>query len=89
MLRLGGVGFAPYPHILLEVNAMPTTLPWYNHSYAASSGVLFEGVGKMFSSTFDAIFTDTQTDVLAVFMSFTVFALVAAVFFVLWHNTKK
>ena len=58
MLRLGGVGFAPYPHIFLEVNFMPTTLPWYNHCYAARFPVLLEGVGKLFSGTFDAIYSD-------------------------------
>ncbi len=57
MLRLGGVGFAPYPHIFLEVNVMPTTLPWYNHCYAARFPVLLEGVGKLFSGTFDAIYS--------------------------------
>ena len=89
MLRLGGVGFAPYPHIFLEVNVMPTTLPWYNHCYAARFPVLLEGVGKLFSGTFDAIYSDTQTDTLAVFLSCTVLALVAALFFSLWHNSKK
>ena len=68
---------------------MPTTLPWYNHCYAARFPVLLEGVGKLFSGTFDAIYSDTQTDTLAVFLSCTVLALVAALFFTLWHNTKK
>lgn len=68
---------------------MPTTLPWYNHGYAARFPVLLEGVGKLFSGTFDAIYSDTQTDTLAVFLSCTVLALVAALFFTLWHNTKK
>ena len=89
MLRLGGVGFAPYPHIFLEVNVMPTTLLWYNHCDAPRFPVLLEGVGKLFSGTFDAIYSDTQTDTLAVFLSCTVLALVAALFFTLWHNTKK
>lgn len=57
--------------------------------YAARFPVLLEGVGKLFSGTFDAIYSDTQTDTLAVFLSCTVLALVAALFFTLWHNTKK
>ncbi len=64
-------------------------MPWYNQQYAAGFGVLFEGVGGMFSSTMDAIYSDKQSDVLAVFFSAVIFAVVAAVFFYFWRNTKK
>ncbi len=64
-------------------------MPWYNQQYAAGFGVLFEGTGNIFSSTLNAIYTDKQSDVLAVFFSAVIFAVVAAVFFYFWRNTKK
>lgn len=64
-------------------------MPWYQQQYAAGFGALFEGTGKMFGSTMNAVYTDQQTDVLAVFFSAVVFAVVAAVFFHFWHNSKK
>lgn len=64
-------------------------MPWYNQQYAAGFGVLFEGAGDMFSSTLNAIYSDKQSDVLAVFFSTVIFAVVAAVFFYFWRNTKK
>lgn len=64
-------------------------LPWYHQLYAARSGVLFDGVARLFSGTLQAMYGDSQTDVLALFMSTMVFALVAAAFFILWRNLKK
>lgn len=62
---------------------------WYNQQYAAGFGALFEGTGNIFSSTMDAIYSDKYSDVLAVFFSSVIFAVVAALFFYFWHNTKK
>lgn len=64
-------------------------MSWYNQQYAAGFGALFEGAGDMFSSTLNAIYSDKQSDVLAVFFSTVIFAVVAAVFFYFWRNTKK
>lgn len=64
-------------------------MPWYNQQYAAGFGALFEGTGNIFSSTMDAIYSDKYSDVLAVFFSSVIFAVVAALFFYFWHNTKK
>lgn len=64
-------------------------MPWYQQQYAAGFGALFEGVGGMFSGTMDAIYSYKQSDVLAVFFSAVIFAVVAAVFFYFWRNTKK
>ena len=86
MLRPGGVWGSPHtpPFFFLEV-----FMPWYNQQYAAGFGALFEGAGNIFSSTMDAIYSDKYSDVLAVFFSSVIFAVVAAVFFYFWRNTKK
>lgn len=68
---------------------MTVTNPWYHQQYAARAGVLFEGAARLFGSTTNAIYTDTQTDVFAVFMSFLVFGLVAALLLYFYHNSKK
>ena len=33
-------------------------MPWYQQQYAAGFGALFEGAGKMFGSTMNAVYTD-------------------------------
>ena len=64
-------------------------MPWYNQQYASGFGVLFEGVGDMFGNTVDAVYSYEQSDTLAVFFSAIIFAVVAALFFQFWHNSKK
>lgn len=64
-------------------------MSWYNQQYASGFGVLFEGVGNMFGSTMDAVYSYEQSDALAVFFSAVIFAVVIALFFGFWHNSKK
>ena len=65
-------------------------MPWYNGTTnAVNFGFLFQKVGAMFSDTMDSVYSYEQSDVLAVFFSAVIFAVVAAVFFYFWRNTKK
>lgn len=65
-------------------------MPWYaGTTNAVNFGFLFRKVGAMFTDTVDSVYSYEQTDVLAVFFSAVIFAVVAAVFFYFWRNTKK
>ena len=63
--------------------------PWYKWGYAANARVLVNGVNKIINETFAAIFGTDQTDVLAVFMTFFVVALVAGLLLYIFRKSKK
>lgn len=65
-------------------------MSWYNGTTnVVNFGFLFKTVGAMFTDTMDSVYSYEQSDVLAVFFSAVIFAVVAAVFFYFWRNTKK
>lgn len=94
MLRLKGCGVRPIPLTFLKrgedmSEILQVETPWYKWGYAANARVLFNGVNKIINETFAAIFGTDQTDVLAVFMTFFVVALVAGLLLYIFRKSKK
>lgn len=63
--------------------------PWYKISNVASASGFFRNVGKLFNSTFNAMFTSAGTDLFGVLATLILFGLVAGFLLQMIRASKK
>lgn len=63
--------------------------PWYNQYYVFTASGFFRNVGKLFNSTFNAMFTSAGTDFFSDVALLILFSLVAGFLLYMFRTSKK